>query len=173
MAASTHGAVFHAFKNSVFGTPEDMAVAAPMATAGIPRHLFLFDTFLQRVVPHRGLWPVGASATGTPLSSYDVHKRNVDLLRADLTRAPNSDPVAPDEPANIPRWRIDLLDRAVQKAFYSDPPIPIETDRQDATGTLFEIAIRWDVDVASGRPTKLYLTIFCPVTAPDGTTPAP
>jgi hypothetical protein len=166
MAASTHGPVFHDFKNRIFGTPEGMAVAAPMATAGVPRDLFLFDTFLKRVVPHRGLWPVGVSAAGAPLSSYDVHKHNVDMLRADLTREPNTDPVAPDEPGNIPRWRLDLLDLAVQKAFYSDPPIPIETDRQDATGTVFSIQIRWDVDTVSGRPTKLYLTIFCPVTAP-------
>jgi hypothetical protein len=149
-----------------------MAMAAPMATAGIPRHLFLFDTFLQRVVPHRGLWPIGSSATGTPLSSYDVHKHNVDLLRADLARAPNSDPVAPDEPANIPRWRLDLLDLAFQRAFYSDPPIPIETERQDATGTLFEIQIAWDVDATSGRPTRLYLTIFCPGMPPNGATTA-
>jgi hypothetical protein len=172
MAVTTHGPAFSAFKNSIFATPEGMAVAAPMATAGVPRHLFLFDTFLKRVVPHIGLWPMGVSPGGTPISSYDVHKHNVDMLRADLARAPNSDPVAPDEAGNIPRWRIDLLDLAFQKAFYSDPPIPIEADRQDATGTLFEVRIAWDMDAASGRPTKLYLTIFCPVTAPDGTTAA-
>jgi hypothetical protein len=86
--------------------------------------------------------------------------------------APNSDPVAPDEPANIPRWRLDLLDLAFQKALYSDPPIPIEAERRDATGTRFEIRIAWDVDAASRRPTKLHLTIFCPGTLPDGTTAA-
>ena len=69
MARSTHGAAFSAFKNSIFATPEGMTVAAPMATAGVPRHLFLFDTFLKRVVPHPGLWPVGVSTGGTPLSS--------------------------------------------------------------------------------------------------------
>jgi hypothetical protein len=164
MAVTTHGPAFHAFKNSIFATPEGMAIAAPIATAGVPRNLFLFDIFLQRVVPHPSLWPVGVSASGTPLSSYDVHKHNVDLLRADLARAPNSDPVAPDEPANVPRWRLDLLDLAFQKAFYSDPPIPIETERRDATGTQFEIQIAWDVDTASRRPTKLHLTIFCPGT---------
>jgi hypothetical protein len=169
----THGPAFHAFKNSIFATPEGMAVAAPMATAGVPRHLFLFDIFLQRVVPHPGLWPVAVSTGGTPVSSYDTHKHNVDMLRADLARAPNSEPVAPDEPANIPRWRLDLLDLAFQKAFYSDPPIPIESERRDATGTLFAIQIRWDVDAASGQPTKLYLTIFCPGTPPAGTTAAP
>jgi hypothetical protein len=172
MSGFTHGAPFQAFKNSIFATPQGMAVATMIATAGVPRQLFLFDTFLKRVVPHRGLWPVAMSTGGTPVSSYDTHKHNVDLLRADLARAPNSDPVAPDEPANIPRWRLDLLDLAFQKAFYSDPPIPIETDRQDATGTLFEIQIAWDMDAASGRPTKLYLTIFCPGTPPDGTTAA-
>jgi hypothetical protein len=122
MALTTHGPAFQAFKNSIFGTPEGMAVAAPIATAGVPRHLFLSDIFLQRVVPHRSLWPVGVSTRGAPVSSYDAHKHNVDLLRADLARAPNFDPVAPDEPANIPRWRLDLLDLAFQKAFYSDPP---------------------------------------------------
>jgi hypothetical protein len=172
MALTTHGPTFQAFKNSIFGTPEGMAVAAPIAIAGVPRHLFRFDIFLQRVVPHRSLWPVGVSTRGTPVSSYDVHKHNVDLLRADLTRAPNSDPVAPDEPANIPRWRLDLLDLAFQKALYSDPPIPIEAERRDATGTRFEIRIAWDVDAASRRPTKLHLTIFCPETLPDGTTAA-
>ena len=164
MARSILGPTFQAFKNSIFGTPQGMAVAAPMATAGVPRHLFLFDHSLKRVVPHRSLWPMGASARGTPVSSYDFHKHNVDLLRADLARAANSDPVAPDEPTNIPRWRLDLLDLAFQKAFYSDPPIPVETEHRDATGAQFEIQIAWDVDTASRRPTKLHLTIFCPGT---------
>ena len=173
MAVTTHGPAFSAFKNSIFATPEGMAVAAPMATAGVPRHLFIFDTFLKRVVPHSGLWPMGVPPGGTPISSYDVHKHNVDMLRADLARAPNSDPVAPDEAGNIPRWRIDLLDLAFQKAFYSDPPIPVETEHRDATGAQFEIQIAWDVDSASGRLTMLHLTIFCPGTAADEPTATP
>jgi hypothetical protein len=162
MAITTHGPRFQAWKNHLFATPGNMADAAPIAIAGVPRHLFLFDIFLQRVVPHRNLWPVSELPNGRLISSYDVHRRNVDLLRADLVRQPNSEPVAPDEPDNIPKWRVELLDLAHQKAFYSDPPIPIESERRDAIGEQFEIQIAWDVDTFGGRPIKLYLTILCP-----------
>ena len=164
MAKATHGPAFMSFKNSVFGTPEGMAVAAPMATNGIPRNLFLHDTFMKRVIPHRGLWPEASLGGGRTINTYDDHKRAVDLLRADLSRAPSTDPVAPDEPNNIPRWRIDLLDEAMRKVFYSDPPIPFETERQDAKGDAFEISLTWHMDANTNLPIKLDLIIYCPTT---------
>jgi hypothetical protein len=173
MAITTHGPAFQAWKNFLFGTPAAMASSAAIATQGVPRELFLFDTFLKRVVPHRALWPQGETPTGRLVSSYDTHKRNVDRLRADLVDQPNTEAVAPDEVA-VPKYRLDLLDLAIQKCFYSEPPIPIETDRQDAKNSKFAVRLVWETDLggfaedgrplnpAMGRPLKLFLTIYCP-----------
>ena len=162
MVGSIHGGQFVPFINSVYGTAEDMAVAAQIATAGVPRSQLHFGSYEKTVVPHRGLWPQVTSPNGNVVSTYDTYKRGVDQARASLSAAPNTDPLSPDEPTNIPRTRLDLLDEALQKAFYTSPPIPIEFDCQDGQGQVHEVKVAWDVD-ASGKPIKLRWTIYCPV----------
>lgn len=141
-----------------------MSTAAPMATDGTPRGQFIWGGYQKRVVPHKGLWPTLTSPNGSTVSTYDTYKRVIDLQRAGLAHIPNTQPLSPDEPAHIPATRLDLLDEAIRKAFYSNPPIPFEVDVQTASGPTHDIDLKWDVD-AAGNPSKLYLAIYCPPAA--------
>lgn len=161
MARAIHQGAFETFNNSLYGSAADMAVAAPMATHGTPRSQFHWGGYQKRVVPHRGLWPVVTSPSGNTISTWDTYKRSIDLQRASLAFVPNTDPVAPDEPNHVPSTKLDLLDEAVRKAFYSNPPIPFDVNVQNATGSTHDVGIAWDVD-QNGAPTMLHLTIFCP-----------
>jgi hypothetical protein len=156
---------FYTMKNSVFATPGGMATAAATVVASMPRDHLQYDNFTRKVIPHRGIWPTVTSPKGNTISSYDMHKRMIDLVRADLARAPNTEAVAPDEPGNIPKWRLELLDQVFQKLYYSNPPIPYDTCRADSTNTAFQIKLVWDLDSA-GKPAMLHLTILCPQGTP-------
>lgn len=156
-----HQGSFETFNNSLYGTAAAMAVAAPLATQGTPRSQFVWGSYQKRVVPHQVLWPVVTSHSGRQVSTWDTYKRSIDLQRASLAFIPNTDPLSPDEPNHVPPTRLDLLDEAVRKAFYSNPPIPFDVNVQNASGTTHELQVDWDVD-ADGNPTMLHLTIFCP-----------
>lgn len=160
MPRSIHGGEFQAFINNVYGTPQHMAVAAPMATQGVPRNRFRWGEFEQRAVPHRGLWPV-VPVGSTQVHTFDSFQHHCDNLRASLSASRNTAALSQDEPNVIPATRMDLLDEAVRKAFYSAPPIPFKVDVQDAPGQDHEVGIDWVYDTA-GRPTLLKVQIFCP-----------
>ena len=160
MPRSIHAGAFQKFINSVYGTPQAMAVAAPMAIQGVPRNLFRWGEFEKRAVPHRGLWPEVALPT-TTINTFDSFQHHCDHLRASLSASRNADALSPDEPNTIPATRLDLLDEAVRKAFYSAPPIPFEVDVLDAPGADHEVRIDWDLD-PTGRPVLLKVKILCP-----------
>ncbi len=168
MGDETHGGPYKSFVNSIYGTPAGMAMAAPLAIAGTPRSQFRWGGYHKRVVPHRALWPTVTSPRGTVYNTWDVYKRGNDLLRAGLVAAPNTDPLSPDEPNVIPRTRLDLLDEAIQKAFYSNPPIPYDMDVQNSSDGSYNVRLAWDMD-ASGKPVMLHITIVSP---PQGNAPA-
>jgi hypothetical protein len=168
---SIHAGSFVDFNNNIYGTPEDMATAAPMATHGIPRSQFLWGCYQKRVVPHRGLWPKVPSPGGTLVNTYDTYKRVIDLQRASLAHESNTLPLSPDEPHHIPTTKLDLLDEAIRKVFYAQPPIPFKVMVQDTPGKAHDLELHWSVD-AAGHPTFLDLKILCPPPQP-GAAPLP
>jgi hypothetical protein len=159
---SIHSGNFVTFTNSLYGTPEAMAVSAPIAIHRTPRSQFLWGAYQKRVVPHRGLWPVLTSSSGGTVNTFDTYKRVIDLQRASLVHLPNTHPLAPDEPHHVPPTKLDLLDEAVRKVFYSVPPIPFEVSVHVASGSAHDVELDWVVD-AAGKPVLLKLRIYCPV----------
>jgi len=168
MAGLIHSGNFVQFTNSIYGTPQGMAAAAPLAIQGIPRDKFVWGEYQQRVVPHRGLWP-SVVTRRAPVNTFDTWKLHSDAARAGLAASPNSDALAPDEPNTVPATKLNLLDEAVRKAFYSNPPIPIEIEVDVASGPQHEIGIDWKTD-AAGKPTLLHLTMYCPCPPPKPAT---
>jgi len=161
MPRPIHSGVFQDFMRSIYSTAQGILTAAPIATQGIPRNQFTWGAFQQRVVPHRGLWPIVFTPGGT-INTFDNYRYHADQLRASLTRVKNVDALSPDEPNHVPPTRLDLLDEAFRKAFYSNPPIPFVTDVVDASSSQHEVWIDWDLDT-SGTPVQLRVKIACPV----------
>ena len=91
-AITTHGPAASSLeKLSVWHARGDGIKIAAIATQEGSRELFLFDTFLKRVVPHRALWPQGETRDRAARSVAHRTQRNVDRLRADLVDQPNTE----------------------------------------------------------------------------------
>ena len=161
MTLSPNGRGYAEFQNNIYGDAKSMLVAAPIAIAGIPRQQFEKGSFEMRVVPHRGLWPILTSARGNPVNVFDLYPRAVQLQRQSLGAQANTLAVAPDEPHNIPKTKLELIDEVYRKLFYSQPPIPFTLDVQSTSSPDHDFKCDWDLDPA-GKPIKLLLTVYCP-----------
>jgi hypothetical protein len=166
MPRPIHAGAYQDFMKKHYSSPHDMHAAAKITTAGVPRHQFAWGEFQKRVVPHRGSWPEVA-ASGGPINVFDDYDHHVAQTRAALKTVKNTDALSPDEPHHVPPTRLDLLDEAFRKAFYSTPPIPFVTDVVDAHGSQHDVNVDWDVD-AAGKPTLLKVKIHCPVSHSGG-----
>lgn len=148
------------FTNDHYDTPAAMAKSAKAATHGVKREDFHWGHYQQRVQPDRDKWP-NATRRGRPINHHDEWLQHITTVRNALAQQANTHPVAPDEQHHVPQTRMHLLDEAVRKAFYSDPPIPMTVSVDKAKGAHHHVEIDWDTD-AQGNPVMLRFTVHCP-----------
>ena len=149
-----------AFTNTLYSTPAAMAQSAKLATQGVKREDFQWGHYQQKVEPDRNNWPT-ATRAGKPINHHDEWLQHIANVRNSLAQQGNTDHLAPDETHHVPPTRMHLLDEAVRKAFYSDPPIPMTVAVDKAKGAHHHVEIAWDTD-AQGNPTMLRFTVHCP-----------
>jgi hypothetical protein len=121
--------------------------------------------------------PVLELPTYWPPGSYDAWQATVTEMRGHLDDHPYNAPLSTDQPQVIIDDQLQLLDKAIQKCFTSDPPIPMlvdveeQPDVDDNTNKFshtVEVKWRYPENDGTKTPDLLELKIICPIKASRG-----